>query len=446
MVPIVTRLIPDSTYFGISDLSNTIISFCSALAIMGMYDAMYRMFFEKDDDEYQKDICSTALIFTLLTSVAVSIGMLLCKDFIAAKFFGDPQYSYLVYITAIATLVGASNTIISAPIRMQNKRKIFLITNTISPILSYSISIPLLLMGHYIIALPLAGAIAGFTMEITFGVMNHRWFQWRRFHFTYLKQLLIIAIPLVPNFLIYWVFNACDKLMITNILNVGEAGIYSIGSKLGHTSQLIYMAFAGGWQFFAFSTMKESNQVKSNSIIYEYMGIISFSCSMFVFALSKPIYQLLFTENYVQGFIVSPYLFLAPLLQLLFQVASNQFIIVKKTWPNLFILSTGAVINIILNRFLIPVYGIEGAAIATLSGYVVSNVICVIVLYRMGLMSINIRFIFSAMIMAGYILIWRLGMMDSILVSFIIAILCSTIIALFYRKDIGKLFINIAKK
>ena len=47
MVPLVTRLMPNSDYYGISDLSNTVISFGSALAVMGMYDAMYRMFSEK---------------------------------------------------------------------------------------------------------------------------------------------------------------------------------------------------------------------------------------------------------------------------------------------------------------------------------------------------------------------------------------------------------------
>ena len=64
MVPIVTRLMPSSDYYGLSDLSNTVVQFASALAIMGMYDAMYRMFFEKEDDEYKKNICSTAFSFT----------------------------------------------------------------------------------------------------------------------------------------------------------------------------------------------------------------------------------------------------------------------------------------------------------------------------------------------------------------------------------------------
>ena len=40
MVPIVTRLMPSTDYFGLSDLSNTVVSFASAFAVMGMYDAM----------------------------------------------------------------------------------------------------------------------------------------------------------------------------------------------------------------------------------------------------------------------------------------------------------------------------------------------------------------------------------------------------------------------
>ena len=52
--------------------------------------------------------------------------------------------------------------------------------------------------------------------------------------------------------------------MITNMLGIDAAGLYAVGSKLGMASQLIYMAFAGGWQYFAFSTMKEKDQVDTN--------------------------------------------------------------------------------------------------------------------------------------------------------------------------------------
>ena len=181
MIPIVTRIMPSTDYFGISDLSNTVVSFGSAIAVMGMYDAMYRMFFEKDDEYYKRKVCSTALVFTLATSIIVFLILLILKDLIAQYFFSDCQYAYVVYLSAMATLVGATNAIISAPTRMQNKRKVFLITNTVSPLLSYSISIPMLLAGHYVIALPLASVISGVTMEFAFGMMNRNWFRPRLF-------------------------------------------------------------------------------------------------------------------------------------------------------------------------------------------------------------------------------------------------------------------------
>ena len=40
MVPVVTRLMPDTSYYGISDMATTLVSLCSSLAVMGMYDAM----------------------------------------------------------------------------------------------------------------------------------------------------------------------------------------------------------------------------------------------------------------------------------------------------------------------------------------------------------------------------------------------------------------------
>ncbi|WP_163195530.1 oligosaccharide flippase family protein [Clostridium thermarum] len=440
MIPIITRLMPDTSFFGVSDMSTTVVSFGSALAIMGMYDAMYRMFFDKDDEEYKKDICSTALVFTISMSIVIFFIMVMMQNFIAEKFFGNMQYTYLVYITAIATLVGATNAIVSAPTRMQNKRKVFLLMNTLSPIISYSISIPLLIHGRYLIALPLAGMFAGISSEIIFLLLNKQWFKLKRFNWTYLKQLLLIGVPLLPNFLIYWVFNSSDKLMITNLINTSATGVYSVGSKLGHVSQLIYTAFAGGWQYFAFSTMKEENQVNSNSRIFEYLGIISFTCTMFVFVFCSPVYKILFTGDYVKGYIVSPYLFLAPLLQMLFQVACNQFLVIKKTWPNMFILSSGAIVNVILNYILIPKIGIEGAAIATLIGYTISDIVVVVVLIRMKLMNISGRFLICTIIIGIFIVFWRLFLKEYILISFLISLICITIFMMLYKDDFKILF------
>lgn len=93
MLPIITRLIPDPSFYGLFDLSNTITSFGTAFAIMGMYDAMFRYFFEKEDLDYRRDICSTTLVFTTVTSILVFFLMLIFHEELA------------VYVSQIANMV-----------------------------------------------------------------------------------------------------------------------------------------------------------------------------------------------------------------------------------------------------------------------------------------------------------------------------------------------------
>lgn len=438
MLPIITRLMPDTFYFGLNDLSVTVVSFGSAIAVMGMYDAMFRMFFEKDDLDYQKSICSTALAFTIISSIIIFAILMIFSKFWANLFFTDEKYTNLLMLSAISVLVGATNSIVSAPTRMKNQKKIFLITNTISPIISYGISIPLLMKGLYVIALPLASVISAASIEIIFMVLNKKWFSVRDINLSYLKPLLSIAIPLFPNFLVYWVFNSSDRIMISQMLGMEYSGIYAIGGKIGQISQLVYTAFAGGWQFFAFSTMKDKDQVELTSNIFEYLGIITFSAGMIMAACSKTIFILFFSGNYIDGYIVAPYLFLAPLLLMLFQVIVNQFIIIKKTWYNLFALTLGALFNLLCNYILIPILGIEGAAIGTLLGYAFSIVLTAAILIKMKLLKVSKRFICAILLFMTEFIVWRIFFRENLILGFLLSLAVVIIYLILYMNDIKK--------
>lgn len=448
MLPVVTRLMPDTSYFGISDLSNTMVSFGSAIAIMGMYDAMYRLFFDKEDTRYKISICSTALSVTFIMSFIMCILIIFFRKQLSKGIFGDIAYQHLAVITALSILFGASNTIVAAPTRMQNKKGVYLATNLISPLLSYSIVIPLLLTHHYLIALPLAHLIASASMTIVFWGMNRCWFSLKNFNRREIKNLLKLGVPLMPSFLLYWVFGSCDKLMIMEIIGAKANGIYSVGAKIGSISQLIYIAFTGGWQYFAFSTMNEDNQVETNSKIFEYLGAISFSAAMIICAVSKNFFEIFFVGDYQKGYIVAPFLFMSPLLQMLFQVIGNQFLVIKKTGPNALFLSVGAITNVLLNWILIHLIGIEGAALATVTGYIVSLMLSMIVLSSMKQLVISYRFYISVILTVFYYIIWRFRYREQFILPLIIAFTCIGIIVFLYRNDIALMFncINAARK
>ena len=155
--------------------------------------------------------------------------------------------------------------------------------------------------------------------------------------------------------------------------------------------------------------------------------------------MSKSFFEIFFTGDYVNGYIVMPYLFLGPLLLMLYQVLGNQFLVIKKTWPGMLILSFGAVLNLLLNLCLIPVLGIEGAAIATLIGYAASVIICGIVLRKMGLVDIEQRFIYLSLLMLFFMFLWRVYFINYLLISTMMAIIFAICCALFYKREILKI-------
>ena len=105
---------------------------------------------------------------------------------------------------------------------MQNKRITFLSVNFLSSVISYSISIFLLIKGYFLIALPVAALCSAFTTGISFLLLNKQWFSVKLFNFKLLKQLLKIALPMMPGFFLYWVLGSCDRVMIVNFLGDGR--------------------------------------------------------------------------------------------------------------------------------------------------------------------------------------------------------------------------------
>ena len=408
MLPVITRILPDSYYMGLNDLSNTILSFAQSLAVLGMYDAMFRMFFEKEDSEFKKEICSSALAVVLISSSIISFLMTAFWRPLAEGILGNETYRGLILVTALSAFFSGINSIVSAPTRMQNKRKIYLFTNAFTPVVSYAIAVLLLLQGQFVYGLQIGQFLAMLLTELIFISLNHDWFSLKRVHWGHIKIMLAFGLPLLPNFLIYWIFNSSDRLMIASMLGMKYVGIYAVGSKFGHISQLIYTAFAGGWQYFSFSTMHDRDQVELTSKIFEYLGTLSLTAAILVTLATERLFVPLFGESYAEAAVTVPYLFLAPLTQMLYQIAANQFLVIKKTWPASIILFVGAIGNVLLNALLIPLLGIEGAAISTMMGFAISMAIGVVILQKMRLFQMPLRFLWIVGLYLAFLLSNRL--------------------------------------
>jgi len=438
LLPVMTRLLPDTSSFGVSEMFNVIVGFATPLAILGLYDAMFREFFEKDDEQYKYNVTTTTARIVLASSTIISLVLLIFNSFFSKLFFDTSQYRDIVIYSSISLIFSANTSIIQAPTRILNKRKVYVFSGLFQSILSYAISIPLIIIGFSYYGIIYSSLVTGAVMLIFFWFQNKKFFLSGTFDKKIAKELFKIGLPLVPTFLIYWIYNSTDRIMITNMLGTSQLGIYSIGARLAQISQLIYSAFAGGWQYFAFSTMRDEDQVDLVSRVFEYLGIISFMAFLAIVPFNNLIFSLFFKGDYVKGSTVFPYLFLSPLLLMLFQTAGNQFLVIKKSYLSTMSLAVGAGSNVVLNFLLIPRLGIVGASIATLIGYSMSVIIVAIINQKMGLLKVKFRFVLSALLVILDFVVLQLQLGNMYLVNFFMIIF----IVFMYKNDLKDILLK----
>lgn len=439
MVPIITRLIPDTSIYGISDLLHVLVSFGSAFAVLGMYDAMFRMFFDDDTQEHKLVVCSSAFSVVAISSIITGAAVIIFSKSFSNLLFTTDEYYVWVVLMGIQIALGAFDSIISAPTRMQNKRKVYVVLSVVTPLTSYGISIPLIIFVDPLFGLIMGGFASVVSKLFIFWVLNGKWFRFRFANKTLALEMLKIGLPLMPTFLIYWIFNSFDRVMISNMLGTSQNGIYAVGAKVASISQLIYTGFAGGWQYFAFSTMKDKDQVQLTSRVYEYLGIISLVATILIMPWLPLLFQLLFTGDYVFGYQVAPYLFLSPLLLMLFQTSGNQLLVIKRSYWVTISLVIGAGLNVFLNYLLIPVLGIEGASVATLIGYSSSVVIMAVITTKLKLLKLQKRFVVSASITALFFVLSKLLLNKTLLPWLAVSLLSVGLILFLYREELQNL-------
>ncbi|MGL5950511.1 MAG: lipopolysaccharide biosynthesis protein, partial [Cetobacterium sp.] len=295
-LPIITRLLPDASSYGIADMFNLMNSFGTAIAVLGMYDAIFREFFEdKENIEYQKKVTSTGLGIVMVSSTVILLLVMIFNTKFSLLLFETIEYKSLINLSAFAIMLGAISSIIASPTRMRNERRVYLFTGVGFPLLGFLATYSLIKMGYTYEAIVYGSVIMSVVSLTVFYTLNRKDFDFKFFDKKVARELFKIGLPLLPTFLIYWIFNSMDRIMINRMIGATELGIYSVGSKVSSVSQLIYTAFAGGWSYFAFSTMKDKDQIELNSKVFEYLGIISFVAYISAQPFIKPVFNLFLT-------------------------------------------------------------------------------------------------------------------------------------------------------
>ena len=189
--------------------------------------------------------------------------------------------------------------------------------------------------------------------------------------------MLYFGLPYLPAAISSMVVQVIDRPLVQAMTNTETLGIYSANYKLGIFMMLFVTMFQFAWQPFFLTNAKEENAKELFSKILTLFLLVSsmiwIILTLFVDDFAR--WQIIpgksiIGKDFLIGLPIVPIILLGYLFNGLYYNFQAGLYIEEKTKYFPIVTGLGAVVNVVVNILLIPVWGIMGAALATLAAYI----------------------------------------------------------------------------
>ncbi|MGC1121728.1 MAG: flippase [Candidatus Methanofastidiosia archaeon] len=201
------------------------------------------------------------------------------------------------------------------------------------------------------------------------------------------KELLLFSIPLFGTVFLAQIMKWTDVLMLGYFTPPDQVGLYN-GAIPICVSIPVFLNSAGFIFIPVLSVLYSHGQFlemkKTYSILTKWIFSATLPLFLVIFIFAPQVLTLLFGADYQQASTALRILSAGYMFHVSTGPIGQNLVIFGR--PRLIMANNvaGVVVNIILNFFLIPRYGINGAAIATSSTYVALNVLALLQVYRIS--------------------------------------------------------------
>ena len=181
---------------------------------------------------------------------------------------------------------------------------------------------------------------------------------------SYWKYCLALTFPLIFHGVSGMILSLSDRIMLTKMARDEITGVYGVAYALAAILNTIWMAFNSSWTPFYYEFRKENNYKEIIKKSNNYMLVFTIITCGFILCMPE-VFKIMAPENYWSGLKLLPLIVLAYYFCFLYSFQVNFEFYYEKTK----LISVGtilaAVINLLLNYWMIPKLLGLGAAIAT---------------------------------------------------------------------------------
>lgn len=227
---------------------------------------------------------------------------------------------------------------------------------------------------YFVIASLLEQVLLAIFLTTSF-IATHRLNFLNKFKVCYAKELFDSAWPVILASLAVLVYMRIDQVMIREMLGLEEVGLYSAAGKL--LSAWIVIPYIISISLLpTIVTLKQGDPKIYEKRLSQLFRVTLWLCvaiSLIVTFFGEDIIVFTFGESYRGSISVATLLMWSSIFVTMGSISARYFTVEKMEKKIAFRTVLSAFINVILNYLLIPIYGITGAAIATLITNFVSS-------------------------------------------------------------------------
>lgn len=362
-VPIYTNSMTTAEY-GTADLVNNLVTMLFPLLTLSITDGIMK--FSLDGRHNIKEVFSVSM---LVCCIGMAVGIAAYPLIVV---YGEiAEYIVLFYFILITRVI---QNLFLAYVRALQKLKLYsvvAVTNTLVLSVSNVVTIVFLKMGvwGYLLSIVLGNVISGIVALIAGKLWRYIGISGLKKQMT--KEMVTFSLPLIPNNFSMWAMSSMDKYMLTGMLDVSYNGLYTAAHKIPSIVSIFAAVFNQAWNYSALEEQRSQNQQEYYRAVFNIYSCYLFLIASAVMCVVRPVMLVWMGEAFREAWIYTPYLFVSTIFSCLIGFYVPLFVIAQKTQMLFISTVVGAAVNLVLNACLIPLWGINGASLATVATYVV---------------------------------------------------------------------------
>lgn len=367
LIPLYTGILSTSEY-GIYDLVGTSVSLLFPIFTANIIDAVMR--FSMDEKCSKNDIGRIGLIYVFRSNLFF-LFLLTILSF-TGKFNAINQYFIFIVLYYFTSSMASFMVQYAKGCEQVKDMGIAGVLSTICTIFFNVLFLVILRIGlkGFFLASILSLSITNLYYILRLDIVSR--FKTGLFDKKLEKEMLSYCVPLVATTLSWWVNSSSDKYIVSYICGVSANGLLSIAYKLPNIMNMLQNIFTQAWQISAVKEYGNDETSRFYGNTFRIVNLLMCAACSWLIVLTRPLAGILFSNDFYDAWKFVPFLLLSSVINCASGILGPILGASMNSKALMNSALVGAVINLVLNIFLVKVIGVQGVTIATtISSFVI---------------------------------------------------------------------------